>query len=141
MTDWSGFEGLVDVEVVPGALFEGVAGVACAGSGISGRYARRVLRNPLGLARRSTAMHEIPVPQGDGAPVPSAGEAAGHHRLPWAGELPQGTRPTDDRHQDGFRRSENLWSRAVTPVQVGRRQANAAREAPPRQLRAANAVR
>ena len=48
--------------------------------------------------------------------------------------------PTGDRHQHGFRRSGDLRSRAVAPVQVGRRQAYTAGEAPPRQLRATHAV-
>jgi len=69
----------------------------------------------------------------------SAGEPAGHHGLPWAGQFPDGTSPTGDRHQHGFCRSGDFRSRAVSPVQVGRRQAYSAGEAPPGQFGAAQA--
>ncbi len=73
-------------------------------------------------------------------PALSAGEPPSQHLLPGAGQLPDGTVPTGDRHQHGFRRSGQLWSPAVTPVQIGRCQAYAAGEVPPRQLRGAQAV-
>lgn len=69
-------------------------------------------------------------------PVRSAGEPASHHRQSWTAQLPDGTRPTGDRHQNGFRPSGDLWSRAVTPIQVGRRKAYTSGKVPPRQLRA-----
>ena len=77
---------------------------------------------------------------GDGAPVMSACESASQKRLPWTGQLLNGTLPTSDRHQHGFRWPGDLRPRAVTPVQVCRCQAYAAGEVPPRQLGAAYAV-
>ena len=70
----------------------------------------------------------------------SACEPVGQYRLAWTGQLLDGTLPTGDRHQHGFRRAGDLRPRAVAPVQVCWCQAYAAGEVPARQLGAAYAV-
>lgn len=69
-----------------------------------------------------------------------AGEPSGQHLPPGAGQLSDRTVPTGDRHQQGFGRPGQLWPPAVGPVQIGRCQAHAAGEVPPRQLRCVQAV-
>ncbi len=72
--------------------------------------------------------------------VSSAGEPAGEYRLPWTGQLLDGAASAGNCHQNGFGRSGDFWSGAVTPVQVGRGQAYATGEVPPGELGAAQAV-